>query len=270
VVRIFAILLFEAVAAAQTAAPAPAFEVASVKLNEYAGPGVRLVRNGVISQFEISGTRVSTAGNLPMLVASAYGLERYQVSQSPDWNEKWGNSEVYDIEARAPGDAIPTLEQVRRMVQTLLANRFRLKVSRGTVNMEVYNLVLAPGGSKLEPTAFGEFPPKTRDEGSAGSRIRTRFLNYSIADFMRGIMRQFDRPLVDKTGLTGGYDFSLEYTFQPPGTTPAIAAALGVPDPEPGLPIVASIRDQLGLRVVPAKGPIEILVIDHAEKPSDN
>jgi uncharacterized protein (TIGR03435 family) len=80
----------------------------------------------------------------------------------------------------------------------------------------------------------------------------------------------FDRPLLDKTGLTGGFDFSLDYTAQPPGMTASAAAAMGLPDLEPGLPIVASIREQLGLRVVAARERAEILVIVHAERPSAN
>jgi len=268
-VRAAAIVLIEAVAAAQTTAPAPAFEVASVKLDVYRGPGMRLVRGNVLAQFEISGTRVATSGSLLMLVASAYELQRFQVSQSPEWTDKWATTDIYNIEARAPGDGTPTVAQVRQMMQALLAERFQLKVSRQTQAMPVYELVVAPGGPKITPSEFTG-PPLTRDEGSAGTQIRTRFVNYSMADFVTRIMPQFDRPLLDKTGLNGGYDFSLEYTAQPPGITAAQAAGLGLPDPEPGLPIIASIRGQLGLRVVPAKEPVETLVIDHAERSSGN
>ena len=204
------------------------------------------------------------------LVAGAYGLERFQVSQGAEWTDKWAASEVYDIEARAPGDAVPTLALAREMMQTLLAERFQLKFNRQTTVTPVYNLVVAPGGAKLEPTNFADSPPRTRDEGSAGSQIRTRFLNYSMADFARQMRWNLDRPLLDKTGLTGGFDFSLAYTAQPPGMTPAIAAAMGVPDPEPGQPVVAQIREQLGLRVVPAKEPVDSLVIVHAERPAGN
>ena len=112
--------------------------------------------------------------------------------------------------------------------------------------------------------------PKMEGEGSTGSQFRIRYTNFPIADFIANIMPYFDRPLVDKTGLTGGFDFALEFTALPPGMTPTMTAALGVPDPEPGLPIVASIQGQLGLRVVAARGSVEILVIDHAEKPSGN
>ena len=270
--RSAAILFVAAVAAnGQSSAPAPAFDVASVKLFAplRTGGGMRYVFRDVPASVEISGTRVTLRGNLMGLVAFAYGMERFQVSQGPDWMEKWATSEGYDIAARAPGDAVPPLAQVRQMTQALLADRFQLKVSRRTEVMPVYNLVVAPGGPKFGPSEFTD-PPLTRDEGSSGAQIRTRFLNFSIAEFAERVRHQFDRPLLDKTGLAGGFDFSLSYTAQIPGMTPAQAAAIGLPDPEPGLPIAASIREQLGLRVVAAKEPVEILVIDHAERPSEN
>jgi uncharacterized protein (TIGR03435 family) len=270
-VRGIAILPMVAVAAAQTGRPPAAFEVASVKLFAPQRPGLFFVArsDGPPSQFQISGTRVSTRGNLMSLVAGAYELERYQVSQGPDWTDKWATSEIYDIEARTPGDAVPTLAQVRQMMQTLLAERFHLEFSRQTTVTPVYNLVVAPGGAKIKPSAFTD-APMTRDEGSAGAQIRTRFLNYSMADFVRQMRWQFDRPLLDKTGLTGGFDFSLDYTAQPPGMTASAAAAMGLPDLEPGLPVIASIRGQLGLRVVAAREPVELLVIVHSERPSAN
>jgi len=271
-VRSVAILSIAAVAAAQTGAPAPAFEVASVKPTPPPRPGVRVFAFGdASSQFQISGTRVTTRGTLTMLIAAAYGLERFQVTQGPEFADKWANSELYDVEARAPdAAAIPTLVQVQQMMQTLLAERFHLKFTRQTTVTPVYNLVVAPGGPKLEPTAFGDSAPSTRNEGSSGTQIRTRFLNFSMAEFVRRIRGQFDRPLLDKTKLTGGFDFSLEYRWQTPGMTADAAQALGIPEPEPGIPIVASIREQLRLRVVAAKEPVETLVIAQAERPSAN
>jgi len=261
-----------AAAAAQTEVPAPAFEVASVKrFTPQVRPGIRAIArsDSARSQFQISGTRVSTSGNLMRLVAASYGLEPFRVSQSQEWADKWATSEVYEIDARAPGDAIPTLLQVRQMMQTLLAERFQLKLSRRNQVMPVYNLVVAPGGAKMKPSALTD-PPLTRDEGSGGVHLRLRCLNLSMADLVELVRRQFDRPLLDKTGLAGGFDFSLEYIAQFPGITADVAAAMGQPDLEPGLPIVVSLREQLGLKVVPAREQVEILVIDHAETPPVN
>jgi len=272
--RYVAILLMAAVAAAQTGVPAPAFEVASVKrFTPQVRPGAFYVvkSDPPPSQFQISGTRVSTRGILMSLVAASYGLQWFQVSQSQEWADKWATSEVYEIEARAPGDAIPTVAQVREMMQTLLAERFQLRVSRRNQVMPVYNLVVAPSGAKLKPSASADNAPLVRAEGSAGVHVRQQCVNLSMADLVEMVRRQFDRPLLDRTGLTGGFDFSLDYVAQLPlGTRADVAAAMGVTDLEPGLPIAASLREQLGLRVVPAREQAEILVIDHAERPSAN
>jgi uncharacterized protein (TIGR03435 family) len=185
--------------------------------------------------------------------------------------DNWATSEIYELEARAPGDATPDLAQVREMTQTLLAERFQLKVSRSNQVMPVYNLIVAPGGPKLKPTTFADDAPQTKNEGSTRAHARLLYLNFSMADLVEAVRRQFDRPLLDKTGLTGGFDFTLDYEEQPPPGMPAdVAAAMGLPDQEPGMPIVASLREQLGLRVVPAREQVEILVIEHAERPSAN
>lgn len=271
--RAVAILWITTAAAAQTDAPAPgpAFEVASVKrFRPQVRPGIRAIprTDPPRSQFQISGTRVSISGNLIRLVAAAYGLEPFQVSQSRESADNWAGSEVYQIDARAPGFAIPSVGQVRGMMQTLLAERFQLKVSRRNEVLPVYNLVVAPGGAKIKPGVATD-PPLTRDEGSAGE-IHLRCVNVSMAGLVELIRRQFDRPLVDKTGLTGGFDFSLDSIAQVPGMTVEVAAAMGLPDPAPGLPIVASLREQLGLRVVATKEQVGILVIEDAERPAAN
>ena len=268
-----AILLMSAVAAAaQRGAPGPAFEVASVKrFTAQVRPGVRAIVRGdpPPSQLRVSGIRVSITGNLIRLVAASYGLEPFQVSQSQEWTENWATSELYDVIARAPSDALPTLTRVREMMQTLLAERFQLKVSRRNQLMPVYELVVAPGGAKIKPGASAD-PPLTRGEGSAGLSVRLRCQNVSMADLVELVRREFDRPLIDKTGLAGGFDFSLNYTSQPPGMPAEVAAALDVPNQDPALPVAAALREQLGLRVVPAKEQVGTLVIDYAERPSAN
>jgi len=270
-IRAIAIFSMAGVAAAQTGAPA--FEVASVKrFTPQATPGVRAIarRDPPPIELQISGTRVSTSGNLMRLVGAAYGLEPFQVSQSKEWTDNWTTTEVYEINARAPGDAMPTPAQVRQMMQTLLAERFQLKISHRNEAMAVYNLTIAAGGTKIMPTVFTDSPPHSRDRGSAGLHIRIRCLNFSMADLVEMVRREFDRPLLDKTGLTGGFDFSLDYTAHPPGMTADVAAALAAGDTEPELSILTALREQLGLKVVAARQPSEVLVIDHAERPSAN
>jgi uncharacterized protein (TIGR03435 family) len=249
-------------------APIQQFEVASVK-PKVIPRGLYYFPSPRRSDIIISGTRISTSGALFHLVAAAYGLQFYQVASGPDWSERWTSTEAFDIEARAPGDAVPTHDQVRAMLQALLADRFQLKIHREPKEMRVYNLVAGSGGPKIKPNTVSD-PPKMESERLSGLQLRIRYTNFSIAEFIANIMSFFDRPLLDKTGLTGGFDFTLEFIAQPAGMTATDAVALGVPDPDPGLPIVASIQGQLGLRVVPARGPVAILVIDPAEKPSAN
>lgn len=274
-VRSAAVLLMAAVAGAQTGVPAAAFEVASVKLyvlRQRPG-GIReaVMRDPGPIHFQISGTRVYVRGNLLALVRLSYDLDASHVRLSPELADSWAVSEIYEIEARAPGDATPELAQVREMTQTLLAERFQLKVSRSNQVMPVYNLMVAPGGPKLKPAAFADDAPQTKNEGSTRAHARLRYLNFSMADLVEAVRRQFDRPLLDKTGLSGGFDFTLDYEEQPPPGMPAdVVAAMGLPDREPGMPVVASLREQLGLRVVPAREQVEILVIEHAERPGAN
>ena len=262
-----------AVAAAQTAAPPAAFEVASVK--RYIPPlrpGILYVARGDPgpSNFEISGTRVSVNGNLLALVRLSYALDASHVSLGRGLAE-WATGEIYTIDARAPGDTILTVAQAREMMQALLAERFQLKVSRSNQVMPVYNLVVAPGGPKLTPTAFADGEPVTRDEGSTRMHLRRRFLNFSISDLVEWTRRSFDRPLLDKTGLTGGFDFSMDYEMPPtPGASAEALAAMSATDIDTGVPIAASFREQLGLKVVRAREQVEILVMEHAEKPSGN
>lgn len=265
-------------AAAEAAAPPPAFEVASVKLyalrQRPGGIQEAVMRDPGPIHFQISGTRVSMRGNLLALVRLSYDLDGSHVRLSPELADSWAVSEIYEIEARAPGDATPNPAQVREMTQTLLVERFQLKVSRGNQAMPVYNLIVAPGGPKLKPATFADDAPQTRNEGSTRAHARLRYRNFSMADLVEAVRRQFDRPLLDKTGLTGGFDFTLDYEEQPPPGMPADVAAtmaeMGLPDQEPGMPIVAALREQLGLTVVPAREPVEILVIEHAERPSAN
>jgi len=241
-VRGVAILAIVVVAAAQTGTPPPAFEVASVKL--YA-PQLRpgqyffAFSDGPPSQFQISGTRVSTRGNLMSLVAGMYGLERFQVRQGPDWTDKWATSEIYDIEARTPSDAIPRLAQVRQMMQTLLADRFQIKSHKETKILPVYALTVAKGGPKLKETdpdtaaaiqammaaaGRGEAtppPPPAPGKGPPPGAIIVQVTQNGMTlkgamDMTRLVMalsNSVDRPVIDSTDLKGIYD--IELTFMP-------------------------------------------------------
>jgi uncharacterized protein (TIGR03435 family) len=236
--------------------------VASVKPT-YAPPGRRVFAFSGPSRIVISGNRVTTGGNLLGFVEAAYNLQAYQVSAADV--DRAVLSQVYDIEARAPGDGIPKQEEVRQMLQKLLVDRFQLKFHREPKEMAVYILTIGKNGPKVKAGTPGEQPKSAGSLGTSGGLTQVSFTSFSISEFVRTFASQFDRPVLDKTGLTGGYDLTLEFALRLPQMPGAEQAA-----PDAGLPIVAAIQQQLGLKVTPGKEMVETLVIDHAERASEN
>jgi uncharacterized protein (TIGR03435 family) len=235
---------------AQSKAQAQTFEVASVK--PAALPVVR--EGGNRSRIE------HTPNSLTMLnvalsdcVQWAYGVAFFQVSAShlsPD---------SYDILAKA-GTSVP-VSQLRMMLQDLLANRFKLVVHRETRMLSVYELVVAKGGPKLPAANVATSSPQVHAAESL-PRIKNGaflFADASMAEFAQMLtqLRGIDLPVVDRTGIAGTFDVVLKTA--PAATHEGDTAAL-----------FAIIEDQLGLKLVAAKAPIEVMVIDHAEKPSEN
>jgi uncharacterized protein (TIGR03435 family) len=249
------------------------FEVASVKPHAFARGQFAFGTVFGESPIRISGNRVTMQGLLAGLVLSAYKLRTFQVSGAPEWRDETGRIQLYDIEARAPGDGVPPMDEVRQMLQTLLAERFQLKFHRETKELQAYDLVLGNTPPKLKPGA-PDVESKMDIIATRGILFRAKYTNFSISELVVRIGPQFDRPLFDKTGLSGGYDFALEYMPSLPGTarmSPEEEAALAtLYPPGEGLPLPVALQRQLGLKVVSAKEQVEILVIDHVERPSAN
>jgi uncharacterized protein (TIGR03435 family) len=239
----------------------PAFEVASVKPT-YSPPGRRVFVFSGPSRIVISGNRVTTRGTLLGFVEAAYNLQAYQVSTENV--DRAVFSQVYDMEARAPGDGVPTQAEVRLMLQKLVADRFQLKFHREPKEMAVYALTVDKNGLKMKP-GTPDAKPRAEVPAVSAGLTEAKFTNYSISEFARAFESQFDRPVLDKTGLTGGYDFTFEVALHLPQTPGAEEAAS-----DAGLPIIAAMQQQLGLKVTPTKAMVETLVIDHAERASDN
>jgi uncharacterized protein (TIGR03435 family) len=207
----------------------------------------------------ISGPKVTIeAYGLTGLIMDAYHLNgRYQISGGPDWMDS--DSERFDIVANAPGEGTPTGNDVRLMLQTLLTDRFQLKVHREMKERPVYALVVAKNGPKLKQSA--------PDEESSMTVGGNRTFHVTMA---KATMEQFaiqlsnsglDRPVLDKTGLAGHYDITLNWTPEFAGP-PALDSN--------GVNVFTAVQEQLGLKLEPQKAPVELLVIDHAEKPSEN
>jgi bla regulator protein blaR1 len=269
-----------------------AFEVASVKpAKTFRQPNFPLD----IGDAKTPGGRFSAVLPLVTCVGFAYKLMPGEVStQLPK-----SFPESFDIEARAPGN--PTKDQMRLMMQSLLADRFKLRVHFETHEGPVYALTLVrPGrtGPKLRPHADGPacpdsfemgeapplprasdvFPPVCGATQTRGTREGTVFggRDLTVETFAGAIHNlgsltgEIDKPVVDQTGLKGRYDFRLDlpagimsFSVAPPNSDAPPA------DPK-GTPFLNALREQLGLKLVSSKGPIRKLVIDHVEPPSAN
>jgi bla regulator protein blaR1 len=260
-------------------AAAPVYEVASIKPNK---SGNNMLR------FKITPDGLSlTGGTLHMLIENAYDVQYFQITGDPSWFK----SEKYDIEAKMDGSVAEELRKLsddqraaetRRMLQALLADRFQLKLHRDTKELPVYALVIAKTGLKVHEATPGDAYPNgfkgPDSRGGAGMMFMegnggpVRGQGIPMANLVHFLSQQLGRIVVDKTGLTGKYDFTLQWTPDesqgPPGGPPGIDNA---PPPDTSGPsIFTAIQEQLGLKLESQKGPVEILVIDHAEKPSAN
>ncbi len=206
---------------------------------------------------------------LKMLIMEAFDVRAFQVSGGPGWM----STERWDIEAKAEGvqSRLP-IGQTLKMLQALITERFHLAVHHETKEMTIYALVVGKNGSKLTPHT-GE-PPQPTD------RLRTRPGSFSakqigIGALVRQLTLQVGRPVIDKTGLTSLYDFTLEWTPEPgQGGPESIGlppdARLPPPSDSNGPSIFTAVQEQLGLRLDAQKGPVDIIVIDRAEKPDEN
>jgi uncharacterized protein (TIGR03435 family) len=222
----------------------PAFEVASI----HANPGPWHVMLGYSS----SGPRLTLEAWRPFaLIMEAYDLKRYQVSFTSS------DDALYDIAAKAEGDGTPTKAEFRLMLQRLLADRFHLKFHREMRELPVYAMVIGKSGVK-----FQESDSEKPFRSYGGVNGRNQYMEYSqVAMEMVANGIDVDRPVIDKTGLTGKYDIRLE-------ATPEFRINNN-PQPE-DLRVFDAIQQQLGLRLEPQKANIEVLVVDRMDKPSAN
>lgn len=247
---------------AQAPSAKPIFEVASVKRNTANGPsdmrGPRRSGDLVV----MHNTQLYSVIYYAYHLGGSYQMVGF--SPLPDgWN--W-----YDIEARAGVPA--TDEQVRVMFQSLLEDRFKLKVHRETRYVPKYELTVAKGKPKLRPSREGpmtltiEGTSFTQRAGTCGSSgwLEGRHTVCHAAD-MATIAGHFSgllgTPVADQTGLTGAYDVSFLYIPDDRQLQP---------DAPPGPSLAEAIKEELGLKLEKGKGPVEVIVIDHLEKPSDN
>jgi uncharacterized protein (TIGR03435 family) len=282
------------------------FDVVSIKVNN-AGlpPSGHMPRSniprGPQDTFAPTGGLLS-ATNMPLLqyMVFAYKLTADQVKSVLAQQPKWATTEEFDIQARASGN--PTKDQYRLMMQALLADRFKLAVHFETRQVSVFGLVLdkpgklgpklqqhpedapcstappstvspSPGVAPNPPTVAGGYPESCGAAAfwPASGRIHVGARNLTMATiattFSLPQLFGVDAPIVDKTGLTGKFDFVIEFTPQIQGPLPA--GANFQPD-ESGPSFLEALKEQLGLKLDSQKGSVDMIVIDHVEQPSEN
>lgn len=202
---------------------------------------------------------------LRVILSAAYNLTPKAISGGAAWVD----SDSYDILAEAPGEVRPTLDEQMTMLRKLLSERFNLTLHREQKEFPIYALTVAKNGPKLTASASDTSPegspPLVFFLSPEGARLPGR--NATMSELASVMQRAaLDRPVVDKTGLTGRYDFDLEWM---PDETQFGGAVRGTPEfPKPDL--FAAMQQQLGLRLEAARGPIEALVIDRVERPTAN
>jgi uncharacterized protein (TIGR03435 family) len=262
----------------------PAFEVASIKRGASAvGP-----MHPVSVSYKPGGRMIAVNAPLRLLIQFAYAvhdsphsqpLRAAQVMGGPAWID----TEGYNIEAKP--EANTDQKHAWLMLQTLLADRFRLTLHRETRDLPVYDLTARNSGIKLPPAKEANcvsFQPGMTPRSIPGSvdcgyaplllsstALRLNGRKLHMADLVRELALTLGRPVMDKTGFTGEFDLNLNYTDEALAKSPDDPAGNG-PPAEPNLSIVFTAMQQLGLKLEPAKGPVEVLVVDHAERPTAN
>jgi uncharacterized protein (TIGR03435 family) len=253
------------------ATPPLLFEVAAIRQDK-SGSGSS---HSDTSNGRFTATNVSLRS---LMQYEAYDIPENRILGAP----KWIDSTRFDIEAKMDdslADHLRTLAQDQRRIQTkalfqqLLADRFKLAVHWETRELPIYALLKAGNkGDKLQPTKDLTVGPSTSSHGSrSGSQLDAKDVTLpELAEALtRLLSRELGRDIIDQTGIEGRYDLTLKWTSDSgPASVPGVADGEASTDLGPS--IFTAIREQLGLKLEPAKGSVRVLVVDHAEMPSDN
>lgn len=234
-----------------------AFEVASVKPKAEAG--------AINTMLTYPGGRISCQGCwLRYLITEAFDVQTYQVSGGPSWL----TDDRFDVEARPPGGSrasranpplakLPMMDEQREMLQALLADRFQLKYHRAEREGAVYVLVKTNKKFRLEPAKDKDaYPWAGAPQGGGFGSNGVAGTNITMPQLAARLSQVLERPVIDKTGLDGSFDFRYEY-------------AADEASPDRATSVLRSVQE-LGLKLESGKGPVQTIVIDRAERPSGN
>jgi len=235
-------LLFVLLTTTAAFAQALSFEVASVRPN--------ILNDQIVTIDPGPGGRFQARGyTLQLLIQHAYDVKGFQISGGPTWLDE----DRYDIVARGRADATP--QELRLMLQALLADRFALKIHKIQKEMPGFELSLIAGPKNLERSVATE---TTTSRDGTGARIMK---GMSMPAFAVAMGSYVGRPVVDKTGLQGLYDLKIHWTLR----------ADQVPDADGnGVTLISALRDQLGMRLTSKRVEAEVIVIDSAAKATAN
>ena len=228
----------------------PAFEVATIKLSDPTDQKHR---------FEIHGRRIVVENQtVQTMIGMSYGVHAKQILNAPSWVE----SQRFDIQGLPDVEGQPSVVQFQEMVRKLLEERFGLKFHTEKREMARCTLTVAKGGPKLEPTK-GAPDALPNQRGTGDSTTRTlQMENVSMGDLAHNLQGALDRPVVDETALKGKYDFTLKWLRQ---DAPADAEA------DSNVPrLFTALQEELGLKLEPSKGEVEMMVVDKVELPAEN
>jgi len=235
----------------------PTFEVATIKLAMPGVPG---------KGFRVQNRRFTTINtSVSDLVQFAYGIHPRQITNGPDWI----SVDKFDITAQPDGEGQPNDRQWKLMVQKLLADRFKLSFHHDKKELSVYAITVTKTGPKLTPSS-GD--PNGLPGLGFGQLGRFQARNANMQDFANTMQSTaLDRPVVDHTGLSGRFDFTLTWVpdeFQFPDLK--VPGAPTIPSVTDGPDLFTAFQQQLGLKLDSTKEPVDVIVIDHVEKPSEN
>jgi uncharacterized protein (TIGR03435 family) len=238
----------------------PVFDVATIKAsdpNSRTGAGLGA-----------EGRHISyTNQTVKDLILLAYGIQEKQLVDAPAWL----GTEKYDIDGVPDIEGTPNLRQMQEMFRKLLADRFNLKLHWDKRDLAVYALRLGKGGPKIAGSQGDPNGLPHQNMRPTPQLVTLKVTNASMADFMLEMQEVLDKPIVDQTGLTGKFDFTLQWT---PDESQLSAMGMHVsppadsPNAQPGL--FTAIQEQLGLKLDAVKAPADVLVMDKVERPSAN
>ncbi|WP_158822916.1 TIGR03435 family protein [Granulicella sp. S156] len=226
----------------------PSYEVATIKPTD---------PDDGSSGFHTMGHRLFIENQtMNSLIAFAYAVHPKQIVDAPDWFTK----DHFDIKGVPDIEGQPNLQQQQEMLQKLLNDRFKLKFHRDKRDLSIFAMTVAKGGPKLAVSKSDPGSLLDQTGNGNGAQQTWKFTNNSMADFAQLLGYFLDRPVVNETALKGKFDFALEWTVD--------GSLNNDPKAPPGL--FTAIQEQLGLKVEGTRGPADVLVIEHAERPSAN